>query len=66
MTRLKVVQNKSGKRVLPTFYKDNYFSMVPGETKTIDIEFENQYLDDEKVELIIEGWNLITQKIKIY
>ena len=32
------LRRKSGERVLPVFYSDNYVSLVPGETKTIEIE----------------------------
>jgi len=64
MLRLKVVQSKSGKRVLPAFYQDNYFSLVPNEQKTVEIQIENNYLQGDNPEIIIEGWNIISQKIK--
>jgi hypothetical protein len=65
MVRLKLLQDKSGKRVLPTFFTDNYFSLVANETKKIEIEFDNKYIENQSPELIIEGWNIIVQKIKI-
>jgi beta-galactosidase/beta-glucuronidase len=37
MLRLKVVGKKSGNRILPVFYSDNYISLMPGEEKVITI-----------------------------
>jgi hypothetical protein len=39
--------------------------MVPGETKTIEIEFENKYLQNHDPELLIEGWNIVQKKIEM-
>ena len=33
MLRLKVAGEKSGRMLLPVFYSDNYFSLLPGEVK---------------------------------
>jgi hypothetical protein len=65
MIRLKVLQSKSDKRVLPIFYSDNYISLVPDESRTISIEFDTKNLDGEKPKLMIEGWNIVPQEIKI-
>ncbi|MDF2382010.1 discoidin domain-containing protein [Nostoc ellipsosporum NOK] len=60
--RLKVLKSKSGKRVLPVFYEDNYISLVPGEKRTVTISFNNDDLDGEEARLIMEGWNM-TEKV---
>lgn len=65
MTRLKVLQKKSGKRVLPIFYSDNYISLTPGETKTVTITFDNKYLEKDLPKLMIEGWNINEREIHI-
>jgi hypothetical protein len=65
MIRLKVLQSESGKRVLPIFYSDNYISLVPGESRTISIEFKNKNLEGEKPKLMVEGWNIIPLEIKM-
>lgn len=58
MARLKVVTDESEERVLPIYYEDNYFSLLPGETKVVDITFDTEYLNGEEPELILEGWNI--------
>lgn len=43
MLRLNLVNSKTGKQILPAFYDDNYFSLLGGETKTVNV----RYLTDE-------------------
>lgn len=58
MIRLKVLKNISNDRVLPTYYSDNYFSLLPYESKEVTLEFDSKYLDGEKPKIMIEGWNI--------
>jgi hypothetical protein len=63
--RLKLLRATSGERVLPAYYQDNYFYMLPGETKQITIEYADQYLAGEQPKLMIEGWNIVSEQITI-
>lgn len=65
MARLKVVQQKTGKRVLPAFYTDNYVSLTPGEKRRLTITFDNKYLEDDNPILLLEGWNIKDTKIPL-
>ena len=56
--RLKVVGNKSGKRILPVMYEDNYFALLPGEQKTVNMELQNADTRGEQPAVAIEGFNL--------
>jgi hypothetical protein len=56
--RLKVVGDKSGKRILPVTYDDNYFTLLPGETRTIVSKVENEDTQGEKPAVAIEGYNV--------
>ena len=38
LLRLKLVSKSTGEMVLPVIYSDNYFSLMPGESRTVDIE----------------------------
>lgn len=66
MLRLKVIRAHSGKRVLPIFYEDNYFSLLPGESQTVSVEFAAANLAGEQPRLAIEGWNIVPQEISIH
>lgn len=56
--RLKMTKKSSGARILPVFYEDNYFSLLPGESKDVQIRYFGWDLDGEQPELHIEGWNV--------
>ena len=58
MIRLNVVGSKSGEQLLPVFYSDNYFSLMPGEKKNIRITLSDFDTHGEKPLLKIEGFNL--------
>lgn len=45
-------------RVLPTFYTDNYFSLLPGETKIVTIDCAQEDAGGADPELWVEGYNV--------
>lgn len=47
--------------VRPSFYTDNFFSLLPGEEKAVTIETGKAKLNDGAV-LVLKGWNADTQK----
>ena len=48
----------TGKRVLPAFYEDNYFILRPGESKTVEITFdENLVSAGTKPEITVTPYN---------
>ena len=52
------LRRKSGVRVLPVFYSDNYVSLVPDETKTIEIEAAQSDFNGEEALIVLDGWNV--------
>ncbi len=52
------LRRKSGERVLPVFYSDNYVSLVPGEIKTIDIEAAQSDFKGDDALIVVDGWNV--------
>ena len=54
-TRVKVL-DAAKKLVRPCFYSDNYFSVPPGDTKTMEIECPPTLAGEPVV--VVEGWNL--------
>ena len=58
MVRLKVVRSQSGDRILPVLYSDNYIALMPGESRTIKMEFDEADCRGEKPEVKIEGFNV--------
>lgn len=58
MIRLKVTGNASGERILPAFFSDNFFSLLPGESKTIRTRVKKADCRGERPGIEISGFNL--------
>jgi beta-mannosidase len=52
------LRRKSAERILPAFYSDNYVSLVPGETKTIEVEAAASAFKGESALIVFDGWNV--------
>jgi Exo-beta-D-glucosaminidase Ig-fold domain len=57
MVRVKAVRQKSGDRILPAIYSDNYLGLMPGESRTIHIELEDADTRGENPRIVVEGFN---------
>ncbi len=51
-----------GKPVRPSYYTDNFFSMLPGETKTVTIETNKNDLPAGTYDLVLKGFNVEKKK----
>jgi hypothetical protein len=58
MAHLQLRRARTGIRVLPAFYSDNYLSLVPGETKTLTIQAAQSDLQGEPPLIAVDGWNI--------
>jgi beta-galactosidase/beta-glucuronidase len=58
MVKLKAVREKSGDRILPALYSDNYIALMPGERRTIRTELEQADTRGEKPKIALEGFNV--------
>ena len=62
-TRIRTISSTTGRDILPAFYSDNYFSLMPGESKTVTVEFNPEYLEGGDPVFELSGWNTKTEKI---
>ena len=53
--RIKVFDKKTGKRILPVHYSDNYITLMPGDSQTVTFDFESE-LPTEQVQVVLESW----------
>jgi hypothetical protein len=58
MVQLKAVREKSGDRILPALFTDNFVSLMPGEQKSIQIQIEDADTRGEKPRIVLEGFNV--------
>jgi beta-galactosidase/beta-glucuronidase len=63
-TKLTLLESDGKTRVLPAYYGDNYVSLLPGESREIDIEAPVSTLKTS-LSLGIRGWNVSEKLIQI-
>ena len=58
------VLDDAGSPIRPTFYSDNFFTLLPKSDKKITLELMKK-TNDKEISLVLKGWNIITQKSNI-
>lgn len=64
LSHLQLHQKKSGRRVLPVFYSDNYISLVPGESSTVTIEAATKDLQGNQPLVELDGYNVDVKPVE--
>jgi hypothetical protein len=65
MPRLELLRTGSGERGLPTFYSDNYLSLLPGESRIITARCKTADLAGTKPKLNLDGYNVSPTSFEI-
>ena len=58
LVRLKITQGAGGEEVLPLFWQDNYFALLPGQKKEVAGSYRLSDLGAGNPALGVEGWNV--------
>ena len=58
MVRLNIVGDKDSKQFLPIFYSDNYFALLPGETKVVRVHWKDVDTRGNAPLLKVSGYNV--------
>ena len=56
--QLALTQGRGGAEILPVLWDDNYFSLLPGETREISARFATQDAGRANARLEVGGWNV--------
>ena len=62
--RISLVDSKRKKRILPVFYSDNYISVLPGEEKSVFIDFTPD-ANNADIMVSVNGWNVDERYVEI-
>jgi|GEM_PF-3318142 len=54
----KLLSASTREPVLPIFWQDNYFSLLPGEKHTLEMQVDASLVTEEKLLFKLDGWNL--------
>jgi len=58
MLQVRTMRAKSGDRILPAVYSDNYIALMPGEKRTIPTEIKHSNTRGENPAIQIDGFNV--------
>jgi exo-1,4-beta-D-glucosaminidase len=58
MVHPRLTRGNGGEDVVPIFWSENYFSLLPGEEKSVTAQFDSLSLAGATPELVVDGWNL--------
>lgn len=53
--RIKVFDKKTGKRILPIHYTDNYITLMPGDKREVELQFTSS-LPKEQIVITVDSW----------
>lgn len=56
-TKVQACRTSDGERILPAIMNDNYFTLFPGESKEITIDFETRLLNGGGYKVVTEPYN---------
>jgi hypothetical protein len=62
--KLTLVNAADGSRILPVYYSDNYVSLLPGESREIEIEYPAKSAKGA-AQIAVRGWNVVKQSIAV-
>lgn len=62
MIWLRLQHVEDSKPVRPAFYDDNFFSLLPGESRTVSVRFDDKAANPHTVQLLVDGWNAERRK----
>jgi exo-1,4-beta-D-glucosaminidase len=54
----KLLSASTREPLLPIFWQDNYFSLLPGEKRTIEVQLDASLVTEGKLLFKLDGWNL--------
>jgi exo-1,4-beta-D-glucosaminidase len=57
--RLRLLKGKDGDEILPAFWDDNYFALLPGEKRTVSVRIRKSDLPGVKPVVAVDGFNVV-------
>lgn len=64
-TWVEVLRGAGGEELLPSFWSDNGFTLLPGESRDLTVRFRSKLLRTADAHLVCEGWNARPREIRV-
>jgi exo-1,4-beta-D-glucosaminidase len=65
MAHLRLTRGPGGEDVVPIFWSDNYFSLLPGEERVVSAGYDARVLDGEAGVLVVDGYNVVSNTVQL-
>jgi exo-1,4-beta-D-glucosaminidase len=65
MVHPRITQGKCGQDVTPIFWSDNYFSLLPGEKRSLRAHYDDAALAGAEPVLEVEGYNIVPGSVPV-
>ena len=64
MAHLRLTRGPGGDDVVPIFWSDNYFSLLPGEESQVTASYDSSALDGKAALLVVDGYNVVLNSVQ--
>ncbi len=64
MAHLRLTRGPDGEDVVPIFWSDNYFSLLPGEERMVSASYDSSGLDGKAAVLVVDGYNVVSNTVQ--
>ncbi len=65
MAHLRLTHGPGGEDVVPIFWSDNYFSLLPGEERQVTATYDSSALDGKPAVLAVDGYNVASKTLQL-
>jgi exo-1,4-beta-D-glucosaminidase len=65
LVQARLTRDRDGDDVVPIFWDDNYFSLLPGEEKTISARYDTSDLEAKPPAVELGGYNVEIESVKV-
>jgi exo-1,4-beta-D-glucosaminidase len=65
MAHLRLTRGPGGDDVVPIFWSDNYFSLLPGEERQVTATYDPYALDGKAAVLAVDGYNVASKSLQL-
>jgi exo-1,4-beta-D-glucosaminidase len=63
MVHLRATRGEGGYDLTPILWSDNYFSLLPGESRTVTASYDHRDLGGNKAVFVLDGYNVKAQTL---
>jgi len=65
MAHLRLTRGPGGEDVVPIFWSDNYFSLLPGEERVVSASYDARVLEGKAGVLVLDGYNVASNTVQL-